>query len=194
MSWSLAWTPHARHLTNHWPRPIAYRIHAASPRASQVFVAVNCGAMSPDLASSELFGHKRGAFTGAVTERKGHFQEASGGTLFLDEIGDLPADTQVRLLRALQTGEVTPLGSSKPIKVIVRIIAATHRDLAADVAAGRFREDLFHRLAVGILRLSSAVGFGRRSNCNSHRLSLWGRIRLYSLQLSATWHPEQSDP
>lgn len=131
----------------------AEAIHAASPRSDQVFVAVNCGAISPDLASSELFGHKRGAFTGAVAERKGHFQEASGGTLFLDEVGDLPADTQVRLLRALQTGEVTPLGASKPVKVNVRIIAATHRDLAADVAAGRFREDLFHRLAVGILRL-----------------------------------------
>lgn len=131
----------------------AEAIHAASPRAEHVFVAVNCGAMSPELASSELFGHKRGAFTGAVAERKGHFQEASGGTLFLDEIGDLPADTQVRLLRVLQTGEVTPLGSSKPIKVNVRIIAATHRDLSADVATGRFREDLFHRLAVGILRL-----------------------------------------
>lgn len=139
----------------------AEAIHAASPRASQMFVAVNCGAMSPDLASSELFGHKRGAFTGAVTERKGHFQEASGGTLFLDEIGDLPADTQVRLLRALQTGEVTPLGSSKPIKVDVRIIAATHRDLAADVSAGRFREDLFHRLAVGILRLPPLRHRGR---------------------------------
>lgn len=131
----------------------AEAIHAASQRTDEVFVAVNCGAMSPELANSELFGHKRGAFTGAVSERKGHFQEANGGTLFLDEVGDLPADTQVRLLRALQTGEVTPLGASKPIKVNVRIIAATHRDLAADVATGRFREDLFHRLAVGILRL-----------------------------------------
>jgi DNA-binding NtrC family response regulator len=131
----------------------AEAIHAASPRSGHVFVAVNCGAISPDLASSELFGHKRGAFTGAVAERRGHFQEASGGTLFLDEVGDLPADTQAHLLRALQTGEVTPLGASKPVKVNVRIIAATHRDLASDVAAGRFREDLFHRLAVGILRL-----------------------------------------
>lgn len=114
---------------------------------------MNCGAIAPELASSELFGHKRGAFTSAVADRKGHFQEADGGTLFLDEVGDLPLDTQVRLLRALQTGEVTPLGASKPVKVNVRIVAATHRDLASDVAAGRFREDLFHRLAVGILRL-----------------------------------------
>jgi len=131
----------------------AEAIHAASMRADEVFVPVNCGAIAPELASSELFGHKRGAFTGAVVERKGHFQEASGGTLFLDEVGDLPLDTQVRLLRALQTGEVMPLGASKPVKVNVRIVAATHRDLAANVASGRFREDLFHRLAVGILRL-----------------------------------------
>ncbi len=131
----------------------AEAIHAASPRSDKTFVAVNCGAIAPEMANSELFGHKRGAFTGAVAARKGHFVEASGGTLFLDEVGDLPLDTQVRLLRALQAGEVTPLGESKPVKVDVRVIAATHRDLAADVAAGRFREDLFHRLAVGILRL-----------------------------------------
>ena len=131
----------------------AEAIHAASPRSSQTFVAVNCGAIAPEMANSELFGHKRGAFTGAVAARKGHFVEANGGTLFLDEVGDLPLDTQVRLLRALQAGEVTPLGESKPVKVDVRVIAATHRDLAADVAVGRFREDLFHRLAVGILRL-----------------------------------------
>ncbi|QJW85252.1 sigma 54-interacting transcriptional regulator [Ramlibacter terrae] len=131
----------------------AEAIHAASPRSAKPFIAVNCGAIAPELASSELFGHKRGAFTSAVADRKGHFREADGGTLFLDEVGDLPLDTQVRLLRALQTGEVTLLGASKPVKVNVRIVAATHRDLASDVAAGRFREDLFHRLAVGILRL-----------------------------------------
>lgn len=131
----------------------AEAIHAASTRAGNAFVAVNCGAIAPEMANSELFGHKRGAFTGAVSARKGHFVEASGGTLFLDEVGDLPLDTQVRLLRALQADEVTPLGESKPLKVDVRVIAATHRDLAADVAAGRFREDLFHRLAVGIIRL-----------------------------------------
>lgn len=131
----------------------AEAICEASERAGKPFIAVNCGAIAPELANSELFGHVRGAFTGAVGARKGHFQEASGGTLFLDEVGDLPLDTQVRLLRALQAKEVTPLGDSKPVKVDVRIIAATHRDLAADVAEGRFREDLFHRLAVGILRL-----------------------------------------
>ena len=131
----------------------AEAIHNSSSRADKPYIAVNCGAISPELANSELFGHKKGAFTGASGDRKGHFQEASGGTLFLDEVGDLPLDSQVRLLRVLQAKEVTPLGSSMPIKVDVRIVAATHRDLAADVATGKFREDLFHRLAVGILRL-----------------------------------------
>ena len=131
----------------------AEAIHAASSRVGQPFVAVNCGAIAPELANSELFGHKKGAFTGATADRKGHFLEASGGTLFLDEVGDLPLDTQVRLLRALQSQEIIPMGQSKPIKINTRILAATHRDLAADVAAGRFREDLFHRLAVGILQL-----------------------------------------
>jgi len=131
----------------------AEAIHAASSRAAQPFIAVNCGAFTAELASSELFGHKKGAFTGATSDRKGHFLEASGGTLFLDEVGDLPLDTQVRLLRALQSHEITPLGQSKPVQINTRILAATHRDLAADVAGGRFREDLFHRLAVGILQL-----------------------------------------
>lgn len=131
----------------------AEAICAASERADKPFIAINCGAISPELANSELFGHIKGAFTGANSSRKGHFQEADGGTLFLDEVGDLPPESQVRLLRALQAKEVTPLGSSKPIKVDVRVIAATHRDLAADVSSGRFREDLFYRLAVGILHL-----------------------------------------
>ena len=131
----------------------AEAIHAASRRANMPFIAVNCGAMSKDLANSELFGHKKGAFTGADSARLGHFREAEGGTLFLDEIGDLPLDSQVRLLRALQQHEITPLGESKPVKVDARIIAATHRNLTMDVAEGRFREDVFHRLAVGILNL-----------------------------------------
>lgn len=131
----------------------AEAIHAASRRAGKPYIAVNCGAIPPELANSELFGHIRGAFTGATGNRKGHFREAAGGTLFLDEVGDLPLDTQVRLLRVLQSKEVTPVGSSKPEAADVRIIAATHRDLMSEVAAGRFREDLFHRLAVGILNL-----------------------------------------
>ena len=131
----------------------AQAVHAASKRANRPFIPVNCGAIPRELANAELFGHKRGAFTGADRDRDGHFKAAEGGTLFLDEIGDLPSDTQVRLLRALQEKEVTPVGASKPMKVDVRIIAATHRDLQADVSAGRFREDLFHRLAVGIINL-----------------------------------------
>jgi len=131
----------------------AEAIHAASSRSHQQFIAVNCGAISPDTANSELFGHKKGAFTGATADRSGYFSEASGGTLFLDEVGDLPLDTQVRLLRALQAQEITPMGQSTPLKINTRVLAATHRDLASDVAAGRFREDLFHRLAVGILQL-----------------------------------------
>ncbi|MGT2430376.1 sigma-54 interaction domain-containing protein [Cupriavidus basilensis] len=133
----------------------AEAIHASSRRARKPFLAVNCGAISRELVNSELFGHKKGAFTGANFDRSGHFREADGGTLFLDEIGDLPPDAQVRLLRALQEKEITPLGESRPVKVDVRIIAATHRDLQAEVTAGRFREDLFHRLAVGVLRLPS---------------------------------------
>jgi DNA-binding NtrC family response regulator len=131
----------------------AKAIHAASQRAARKYIPVNCGAISSDLANSDLFGHKKGAFTGADRDRKGHFEEAQGGTLFLDEVGDLPLDTQVRLLRVLEAKEVTPVGSSKPIHIDVRVIAATHRDLMTDVTAGRFREDLFHRLAVGILHL-----------------------------------------
>ena len=131
----------------------AEAMHAASARASHRFIAVNCGAIAPELANSELFGHKKGAFTGATADRKGLFVEASDGTLFLDEVGDLPLDTQVRLLRALQSKEVTPLGQSMPIKVNTRIVAATHRNLAQEVAHGRFREDLYHRLAVGIVQL-----------------------------------------
>ena len=131
----------------------AEAIHAASPRKAYPFIAINCGALSPELANSELFGHIKGAFTGATSHRKGHFRSAEGGTLFLDEVGDLPVETQVRLLRVLQAKEVTPVGASKAEPLNVRIIAATHRDLMADTARGQFREDLFHRLAVGILRL-----------------------------------------
>ena len=131
----------------------AEAIHKASRRADGPFVAVNCGAIAPELASSELFGHEKGAFTGAVRDHKGYFEAANGGTLFLDEIGDLPLDTQVRLLRVLQSKAVTRVGGTKTTPVDARIVAATHRDLAAEGAAGRFREDLFHRLAVGILNL-----------------------------------------
>lgn len=130
----------------------AEAIHKASARKGR-FITVNCGAVSSDLVSSELFGHKAGAFTGATKDRKGHFREAEGGTLFLDEIGDLPLDAQVGLLRALQQKQIVPLGQSIAEPVDVRIIAATHRNLQSKVEDGSFREDLFHRLAVGILQL-----------------------------------------
>jgi two-component system nitrogen regulation response regulator GlnG len=127
---------------------VARAIHAASPRAGGPFVAVNTAAIPRELLESELFGHERGAFTGAVAPRAGRFREASGGTLFLDEIGDMPVDLQAKLLRVLQSDEVTPVGGRVPERVDVRIVAATHRDLDALVAAGAFREDLLYRLRV----------------------------------------------
>lgn len=134
---------------------LARAIHRASPRREKPFVAINCGAIPPELVESELFGHEKGAFTGATARRKGHFQEADGGTLFLDEVGELPKPAQVKLLRALQEGEILPVGISRPQKVDVRLIAATNRSLPDEVADGGFREDLFHRLAVAVLRLPS---------------------------------------
>jgi two-component system nitrogen regulation response regulator GlnG len=127
---------------------VARAIHAASPRAAAAFVAVNTAAIPRELLESELFGHERGAFTGAVASRAGRFREASGGTLFLDEIGDMSMDLQAKLLRVLQDGEVTPVGGSASERIDVRILAATHRDLDVAVADGRFREDLLYRLRV----------------------------------------------
>ena len=127
---------------------VAQALHNHSPRANHPFIALNMAAIPKDLIESELFGHEKGAFTGAGAARQGRFEQANGGTLFLDEIGDMPADTQTRLLRVLADGEFYRVGGTTPIKVDVRIIAATHQDLEKLVQAGTFREDLFHRLNV----------------------------------------------
>ena len=127
---------------------VARALHQHSPRASQPLIALNTAAIPKDLLESELFGHERGAFTGASQSRKGRFEQADGGTLFLDEIGDMPFDLQTRLLRVLADGTFYRVGGHTPVRVDVRIIAATHQDLEARVRAGQFREDLFHRLNV----------------------------------------------
>jgi two-component system response regulator GlrR len=132
---------------------LAQAIHGASPRGKKAFIAINCGALPEQLLESELFGHAKGAFTGAVSSREGLFQAATGGTLFLDEIGDMPLSLQVKLLRVLQERKVRPLGSNHDVDVDVRIISATHRDLPKAMEKGEFREDLFYRLNVVGLKL-----------------------------------------
>lgn len=132
---------------------LAQAIHNASPRSKQAFIAINCGALPEQLLESELFGHARGAFTGAVSSREGLFQAAEGGTLFLDEIGDMPAPLQVKLLRVLQERKVRPLGSNRDIDINVRIISATHRDLPKAMERKEFREDLYYRLNVVNLKI-----------------------------------------
>ncbi|MEZ5924920.1 MAG: sigma-54 dependent transcriptional regulator [Hyphomicrobiaceae bacterium] len=127
---------------------IARAIQGESERAGRSFVTVNCGAIPENLVESTLFGHEKGSFTGAVDRRIGKFQEADGGTLFLDEVGELPLDAQVKLLRALQEGEIDPVGAKRPVKVDIRIIAATNRDMIQLVREGKFREDLYYRLSV----------------------------------------------
>jgi sigma-54 specific flagellar transcriptional regulator A len=127
---------------------IAQALHAQGPRRSGPFVPINCGAIPRELLESELFGHRKGAFTGAVNERMGRFEMANGGTIFLDEIGDLPLDMQVKLLRVLQERQIEPLGANKSVAIDVRVIAATHKDLEKDIAEHKFREDLYYRLNV----------------------------------------------
>jgi two-component system response regulator HydG len=132
---------------------VAKALHNNSPRRYKPFVTLNCAALSDNILESELFGHVRGAFTGADRERKGWFEHANGGTLFLDEVGDIPLGTQVKLLRALESGEIVRVGTNEPIKVNVRLISATNRDLSEAIAAGEFRQDLYHRLKVVSIRL-----------------------------------------
>ncbi len=132
---------------------VAKALHNNSPRRSKPFVALNCAALSDNILESELFGHIKGAFTGADRERKGWFEHANGGTLFMDEVGDIPIATQVKLLRALESGEIVRVGTNEPIKVNVRLISATNRDLAEAIATGGFRQDLYHRLKVVSVKL-----------------------------------------
>ncbi len=132
---------------------VAQAIHQNSPRKNRPFVALNCAALSEHILESELFGHIRGAFTDASSDRVGKFEYAHGGTLFLDEVGDMPPATQIKLLRVLESGEITRVGSNEPIKVNVRILSATNRDLETAIAAGTFREDLYHRLKVVTITL-----------------------------------------
>jgi two-component system nitrogen regulation response regulator GlnG len=134
---------------------VARALHRHSPRSAKPFVAINTAAMPKDLLESELFGHERGAFTGAQAMRRGRFEQAEGGTLFLDEIGDMPADLQTRLLRVLSDGQFYRVGGHQPLRANVRVIAATHQDLEARVREGLFRDDLYHRLNVIRLRLPS---------------------------------------
>src|SRR5262249_37039694 len=134
---------------------VARALHRESSRAAGPFVPVNCGALPEALVESTLFGHKKGAFTGADSDGKGLFRAADGGTLFLDELGELPLAVQPKLLRVLQDGVVTPVGAHDGRGVDVRVIGATHRDLAAEVHAGRLREDLYHRMAAHLVRVPS---------------------------------------
>lgn len=132
---------------------VAKALHQNSPRRNKPFVALNCAALSENILESELFGHIKGAFTGAERDRKGYFEQASGGTLFLDEVGDIPLSTQVKLLRVLESGELVRVGTNEPVKVNVRLISATNRDLTEAIAQGKFRQDLYHRIKVVSIRM-----------------------------------------
>jgi DNA-binding NtrC family response regulator len=134
---------------------IARRLHELSPRAEAPFIEVNCAAIPSELIESELFGHEKGAFTSAIKQRKGKFEQADGGTLFLDEIGDMSLSAQSKVLRALQENIITKVGSDSPVKVNVRVIAATNKDLSDEIKNGNFREDLYHRLSVILINVPS---------------------------------------
>lgn len=171
-NWVLGRTPHIRRIADHAERVSqvqcttlicgetgtgkeiwARSIHRLGPRAKKPFIPVNCAALTPTLAESQLFGHERGAFTGAAGSSLGHFRAAEGGVIFLDEVGEMPLELQPKLLRVLQEREVTPVGASNPVNVDVQVIAATNRDLEKEVSEGRFREDLYYRLNLVELRV-----------------------------------------
>jgi two-component system response regulator HydG len=162
-------------------------IHRFSQRSAQPFVAVNCGAIPRDLVESILFGHRKGSFTGAVSDHPGKFREAHKGTLFLDELGELPEATQVKLLRVLQTGEIEPIGETKSVKVDVRLIAATNADLIKRIGNGKFREDLYHRVAKSVIRLPSLAE--RRTDIPKIALLVLDRIN-HQLKKSKKISPE----
>lgn len=163
---------------------VAKAIHQNSPRKKRAFVPLNCAALSEHILESELFGHIRGAFTDASADRQGKFEYADGGTLFLDEVGDMPIPTQIKLLRVLESGEITRVGSNEPVKVNVRILSATNRDLEKAIAAGTFREDLYHRLKVVTIKLPSLaerredipllIDYFVKEHCRRHQKSVRG--------------------
>jgi transcriptional regulator with GAF, ATPase, and Fis domain len=132
---------------------VAHWLHQKSNRCNAPLIEVNCAAIPSELIESELFGHKKGSFTSAIKDRQGKFELASGGTLFLDEIGDMSLSAQAKVLRALQEGKITPVGGDKEIKVDVRVLAATNKDLREEIARGNFREDLYHRLSVIVIKV-----------------------------------------
>jgi DNA-binding NtrC family response regulator len=134
---------------------VARRLHELSPRAEATFVEVNCAAIPSELIESELFGHEKGAFTSAIKQRKGKFEQADGGTLFLDEIGDMSLSAQAKVLRALQDNVITRVGSDRPVAVNVRVVAASNKDLQEEIKNGNFREDLYHRLSVILIHVPS---------------------------------------
>ncbi len=156
---------------------VARAIHRRSDRKSRAFVSVNCAAIPRDLIASELFGHEKGAFTGATQQRLGRFELANGGTIFLDEVGELPAETQIALLRVLQEHEFERVGGTRRIRVDVRVIAATNRDLQAAISAGSFRSDLFYRLNVSPLRFLRFENDERTFPCWSNTSSIATRAK-----------------
>ncbi|MBT7564342.1 MAG: sigma-54-dependent Fis family transcriptional regulator [Porticoccaceae bacterium] len=170
---------------------VAQALHDCSTRATGAFIPVNCGAIPKDLLESELFGHKKGAFTGALSDRKGRFQLANNGTLFLDEIGDMSMDLQVKLLRVLQERIIDPVGSQESLAIDVRVVAATHKNIEALIQQGKFREDLYYRLNVmplDIARLSerkgdipALVSHFAKEHCDSNGQAI--RLNQFSMQL-----------